>query len=69
MGPKSGLDGRGKSRPPPEFDPRTVPIKVLFSFYSSVFACSTCKLFRVFFDLLTLNRFEVLKLFSLVIIG
>jgi hypothetical protein len=24
VGPRAGLDRRGKSRPPPEFDPRTV---------------------------------------------
>ena len=24
VGPRAGLDGCGKSRPPPEFDPRTV---------------------------------------------
>jgi len=26
MGPRAGLDGCGKYRPPPEFDPRTVQI-------------------------------------------
>jgi len=33
MGPRAGLDGRGKSRPPSVFDPRTVqPGAKTFSF-------------------------------------
>jgi len=32
VGPRAGLDGCGNSRPPPEFDPRTVqPVATRYS--------------------------------------
>jgi hypothetical protein len=36
VGPRAGLDRYGKSRPPPEFDPRTVqPVASRYTDYST----------------------------------
>ena len=35
VGPRAGVDGCGKSRPPPEFDPRTVqPVASRYNDYA-----------------------------------
>jgi hypothetical protein len=46
VGPRAGLDGCGKSRPPPGFDPRTVqPVASRYTEYANTF-CKTRSVFR-----------------------